>query len=93
MKKMIFHVNGGIGKNLMATAVAKAFKRENQNTNIIVTTAWPQVWLNNEYIWRVYKQGITPYFWEDHIKDQDVKIIASEPYTHEAYIQNKRQSI
>lgn len=90
MKKTVLHVNGGMGKNLMATAMAKAVKTAQPDREIIVVTAWPQIWLNNEYIWRVYKQGNTPYFFEDHVKDQDSKILLSDPYTHEAFIQNKR---
>ena len=93
MRKILFNINGGIGKNIMATGVAKAIHRTYPEDQIIVVTAWPQVWLNNEHIYRVYKQGVAPYFYEDHIRDQSIKVIASDPYMHEDFIQNKRHLI
>jgi hypothetical protein len=92
-RNIIFHVTGGIGKNLMATAVAKAIHNANPEDKIIVVAAWPQIWLNNENIHRVYKLGATQYFYEDYIKDQKIKLICHDPYLHEDFIQNKRHCI
>ena len=43
----IFHVDGGIGKNIMATAVASAIKREHPDRKLVVVSSWPVVWINN----------------------------------------------
>jgi hypothetical protein len=86
----IFHVDGGIGKNIMATAVASAIKREHPDRKLVVVSSWPVVWINNPDIYRFYANGMTPYFYEDYIKDKDVIILKSEPYHHQDFINKKR---
>lgn len=89
-KYAIFHVDGGIGKNIMATAVASAIKRSHPNRKLIVVASWPVVWINNPDIDRFYSVGMTPYFYEDYIKDKDSIILKSEPYHHQDFINKKR---
>jgi hypothetical protein len=77
---VIFHIEGGIGKNIMATAVAKAIKKKYKDRKLIIVTAWEEVWVNNPYIDRIYKFGGLNYFYEDIVKDKDTIILMHDPY-------------
>ena len=83
---IIFHVSGGIGKNILATAVVKAIKREYPNWNIIVLTAWKDVWLYNPYIYRSYVFQQSQFFYADYILNKNVLIFALEPYMSQDYL-------
>ena len=88
-KNIIFHVEGGIGKNIMATAVAKAIKKKNPDRDIITISSWPAIWFNNPNVERFYQLGNTPYIFEDYIRDKDTLIMKQEPYHHHGYINKK----
>lgn len=86
IKNAVFHIDGGIGKHIVATAVVECYKKNNPGEDIIVVCAWPEVFLNNPSIKRVYKTGIVPYFYEDYIYKKDTKIFAHEPYKTTSHI-------
>ncbi len=90
---IIFSINGGIGKNVLATAVVKAIKKNNPEMNIIVLTAYKDVWLYNPNVYRVYNYGQTPYFYQDYIKDKKVKIFNIDPYLTNEYILKQKHLI
>jgi len=79
MATTVFHIEGGIGKNIAATAVVETYKKSFPKRNIIVVSAWPDVWTRNSNIARFYRIGNTPYFYQDVIKDKDVEIFMKEP--------------
>ena len=89
-KHIIFHVEGGIGKNIMATAVAEAISKAHPDRKLIVVSSWAAAWVNNPHIERFYLIGGTPYFFEDYIKDKDTWIFKSEPYHHHDFLNGKR---
>lgn len=88
-KNIIFHVEGGIGKNIMATAVAAAIKKKHPDRDIITIGSWPAIWFNNPNVERFYQLGNTPYIFEDYIRDKDTLIYKQEPYHHHGYINKK----
>ena len=88
-KFLVFHIEGGIGKNIMATAVVKAIKKQHPDREIIVVSPHSAVWLNNPDVYRVYVMGQTPYFYEDFIKGKDTIVVKSDPYLHQDYINKK----
>lgn len=90
---IVLNINGGIGKNIVATAVVKAIKKQYPEYNIIVVTAWAEVWMNNPYIYRFYKHGITPYFYDNYIKNKNARVMLTEPYLTQEYVINKRYSL
>jgi len=92
-KIAVFHIDGGIGKHIAATAVIECYKKHNPNREIIVVCAWPEVFLNNPFIERVYRQGNVPYFYRDYILDKDVEIYAHEPYKTTSHITKKNHLI
>lgn len=90
---IIFTVNGGAGKNVMATAVVKAIKREYPEWNIVVVTAHKDIWLYNPYIYRSYQYGNMPHFYQDFVKNKNVKIFNLEPYNTQDYILKQQHLI
>ena len=89
----IFHIEGGIGKNILATAVIDSLKKTDPKRNIIVVSAWPQVWFNNPNVYQIFPMGQVANFYKNFIKDQDVKIFRVDPYHSEDYILNKKHLI
>ena len=76
----LFHIEGGLGKHVAATAVAKCIKNNHPDRKLIVVCAYPEVYLNLKFVDRVYRIGNTPYFYDDYIKDKDMLIFKHEPY-------------
>ena len=76
----LFHLEGGLGKHVAATAVARCIKNNHPDRKLIVVCAYPEVYLNLKFVDRVYRIGNTPYFYDDYIKDKDMLIFKHEPY-------------
>lgn len=89
----IFHVEGGIGKNILATSVIESLKKSDPEREIIVVTAWPAVWFNNPNISQIYPLGQVANFYKKFIKNQDVKVFRQDPYHTEDYILNRKHLI
>jgi hypothetical protein len=85
----IFHIEGGVGKNVAATAVIRSYKKQNSENKIIVNTAWGDVFQNNPNVDRIYPLGNTPYFYEDFIYNKPVNIFAHDPYKTTSHITKK----
>lgn len=92
-KYIVFAIDGGMGKNIMATAVVSAIKKRYPEHKIIVVAGWPAVWVNNPNVHRVFRHGNVPYFYDDYIRDKDVLIFKQEPYHHQDYLLKKRHLI
>jgi hypothetical protein len=89
MKYSVMHIEGGIGKNILATSVVSSLKTAEPDREIIVVSAWPQVWFNNPNIHQIYPMGQLANFYKNYVKDKDTKIFRMEPYHSEDYILNK----
>jgi hypothetical protein len=85
-KYVLFHVEGGLGKNVASTAVVKNVAKKYKDRKLIVVCSFPDVFLNNPYVHRVYRLGITPYFWEDYVNQKDTIILRREPYFETSHI-------
>lgn len=85
-KYVIFHVEGGLGKNVAATAVLKSINKKYPDRKLIMVASFPEIFLNNPYIHRVYRVGVTPYFWDNYVKGKDTIILKREPYTETNHI-------
>ena len=73
-KYSIFHIEGGLGKHVLATAVARCIKNNHPERELIVVCAYPEVYLNLDFVGRVYRLGNTPYFYDDYINEKDEKL-------------------
>lgn len=79
-KYSIFQIQGGLGKHIAATAVAKAIKTTYPDRDLIVVCAWPELWASLPFVSRVYPLGQTQYFYSEYIDGKDSLIFAQEPY-------------
>ena len=89
-KYAIFQIDGGCGKNIVATSVVKSIKAAYPEHKLIVVTAYPEVFVHNPLIHRVYKFGNIPYFYDDFIKDKDSIILRTEPYHSGSLLYRKK---
>jgi hypothetical protein len=92
-KYSIFHIEGGLGKHIAATAVAKCIKNNHPDRELIVVCAWPQIYINLPFVDKVYRIGHTAYFYQDYIKDVDSLIFKHEPYYTTNHIHKKKSLI
>jgi len=88
-KYSIFHVEGGLGKHVLSTAVAKCIKNNHPDRDLIIVCAYPEIFLNLDYVDRVYRIGMTPYFYDDYIKGKESLIFKHEPYFTSDHINKK----
>lgn len=89
-KYSIFHIEGGLGKHVAATAVAKCIKNNHPDRELVVICAYPEIFLNLPFIDRVYRVGSTPYFYDDFIRDKDSLIFKHEPYFTTSHIHKQK---
>jgi hypothetical protein len=88
-KYSIFHIEGGLGKHIAATAVARCIKKNHPDRDLIIVCAYPQIFLNLDFVSRVYRIGHTPYFYKDYIDQKDSMIFKHEPYFTTEHIHKK----
>lgn len=91
-KYVIFHIDGGCGKNIVATSVVKSIKAAYPEHKLVVVTAYPEVFVHNPNIFRVYKFGNIPYFYDDFIVNKDSVVLRMEPY-HSGDLLYRRKSL
>jgi len=91
-KYAIFHIDGGCGKSIVGTSVVKSLKAAHPEHKIIVVTSYPEVFVHNPNIFRVYKFGNLPYFYDDYINNKNSLIFRMEPY-HSGDLLYKRKSL
>ena len=88
-KYVIFHVEGGLGKNIAATAVFPSIKQKYPDRKLIVVCSWPEVMLTNPHIDRAYRLGNNAYFYDQYIKDGNAIVMRREPYFEQSHINQK----
>lgn len=94
MKKYsIFHLQGGIGKHVAATAIAKVIKNNYPDRKLIVVCAYPDIFINLPYVERVYQLGSTSYFYQEYVQDKDSILFHHEPYYTTNHIHKRKKLI
>lgn len=76
----IFHIEGGLGKHVASTAVARCIKNTHPDRELVIVCAYPEVFINLNFVDRVYRLGSVPYFYQDYIDGKDSLIFKHEPY-------------
>ncbi len=84
--KIIFQIDGGIGKSIAATAVCKAIKVQYPKDQLIVITGYPEVFLCNPNVDKVFNFNNLNYFYQDNIEGQKVKMLLHNPYLQTEFI-------
>jgi len=92
-KYFIWQINGGLGKNVAGTALCKDIKEKYPDRKFILVASFPEIFLNNPYIDRVYNTGHLNHFYKDYIEDKDSIICNHEPYFQSNHISKKQHLI
>lgn len=92
-KYFIWHIQGGLGKNIAATALCKDLKEAYPDRKLIMVVSYPEAFLNNPYIDRVYNLNQAPYFYEDYVEGKDVIVCRHEPYNQTGHITKSKHLI
>lgn len=83
---IIFQISGGIGKCIMATAVCTAIKKKYPESNLIVVSGYPDVFLNNKEVHRSFVFNGLSYFYDEYIDGKEFLIFANDPYLETGHI-------
>lgn len=90
---IIFQISGGLGKCIMATAVCSAIKQKHPDANLIVVSAYADVFLNNPNVYRAYNFGGMSYFYDEFIDGKEFKVFAHDPYLETAHVKQNEHLI
>lgn len=90
---VIFQVNGGLGKNVMATALCKSIKVKYPESKLIVVTGYPDVYLNNPNVDRCITLQEAKYFYKDFVEGKEILYLGQEPYLTTSYIKDEANLI
>ena len=90
---VIFNPEGGLGKIIASTAVVKAIKKKYPDHKIIVMSPWSEVFLNNPYVYRVFRAGQHPYFYKDYIEGRESIVLKGEPYFDTNHLYQKQHVV
>ena len=90
---IIFHIEGGLGKSIIATAVLKAIKKQYKKANIIVVTGYPDVFIANPNVNKVLKFDQLNGIYEQNIMNKDCKVFISDPYHTSDFITESKHLI
>jgi ADP-heptose:LPS heptosyltransferase len=86
IQNVIFLIEGGLGKSIMATAILKAIKKEYQKANIIVITGFPDVFIGNPNANKVLHQHQAVGLYKNYIQNKNTKVFITDPYSTSDYI-------
>ena len=77
---IIFQINGGIGKCILATSVCRSIKTKYPESQLIILSGYPEVFLNNPFVDRSFAFGQSQYFYQDYIENKDFIVLGHDPY-------------
>lgn len=92
-RNIVLLVTGGIGRNIMATAVVRNLKKAYPKKRIVVVCGYPDIYLQNPHVYRTYGTGNTIFFYEDFIKDSESIVLNVEPYHHPDYVYKRKHFV
>lgn len=93
MNTVIFAIDGGLGKSIMATAVLKAIKKQYKKANILVATAYPDVFINNPNVNKIITNTNNSGIYKDYIQNKEAKVFVGDPYSTSDYITESKHLI
>lgn len=90
---IVLLISGGIGRNLMSTAVVRNIKKAYPDKDIVVLAGCPDIFLRNPYVKKILNHGQPVYFYEDYIKAKKTVVLTVEPYQHFDYVYKKKHFV
>lgn len=84
---VILCAEGGIGKNINASAVIRAIKKQHPKQKLHLISGYHDLFTHNPNIKRVYNFGNPLYFYDDYFIEnrKETLMLKAEPYTHYDY--------
>jgi hypothetical protein len=89
MNNIILNIEGGIGKSIMATAMCEAIKNQYPKDNLIVLTAYPEVFICNPHVDKCYNHNELSYFYNEFIEEGNFKAFMHNPYLETNFLKRK----
>lgn len=89
-KYLVLHAEGGLGKNIALSALIRPLKEKYADRKLILVVSYPELFLNDPNVYRVYGVGNTPYFYDSYIKGKDTIVLRKEPYYENDHIMRKK---
>ena len=90
---IVFQINGGIGKNVMATAVCEGLKKKYPDGKLIVVSGYPEVFVNNPYVDKCFNFNQTTYFYKEYLENNDFEVFCHDPYLTTSHIKQNTHLI
>lgn len=90
---IIFDISGGLGKNIMGTAVLKVMRANYKKANIVVVTSHPDVFIDNPNVNKVLVHGAVSGIYKDYISGKDNKVFVGDPYSTSDYLTESKNLI
>lgn len=90
---IIFNIEGGLGKSIIATAVCEAIKKKYPKDNLIVLTSYPEVFICNPNVDKCFNHNNITYFYKDFIENKKVKMMLHNPYNETNFIKQSEHLI
>lgn len=87
---IIFKVQGGLGKHIASTAFIKKIKQKYPQSNLIVLSAWKDVFLNNPHVNESSPELST--FYDKFVEGNDVLFLTQDPYDFDNHM-NRREHL
>ena len=92
-KYLIWHVQGGLGKNVASTSLIGDLKKKYSDRKLVMVVSWPEVFLNHRGIDRLLHMGHTPHFYQDYIEGKDTIVFRHEAYNQTAHVNHSQHLI
>jgi uncharacterized phage-like protein YoqJ len=54
-KYIVWHIQGGLGKNIAATSLLKSLQEKYDDRKIVIVASYPEVFLNLNFISKVFR--------------------------------------
>lgn len=89
----IFHITGGLGKHVLFSSVLNSFKNAYPDKNIIVSSAYPEVFERNPNVSESLNLHKNQYFYKNYIKNKEVELFTQEPYKQNSHILEQKHII
>lgn len=85
---VIFHIEGGLGKHIMATAILKVIRKAHPKDTVHVVCTYPDVFKHNPAVDLVHHNGQHGPFYKEYIRGREAncKVYYTDPYTHSDFI-------
>jgi ADP-heptose:LPS heptosyltransferase len=90
---IIFSIDGGLGKSIMATAVLKALRKQYKKAYIIVVSAYRDVFIGNPNADKVIGFDQLNGVYAKYIMNQDAKLFVADPYHTSDFLTEKKHLI